>query len=220
MSTKAPAAGSHGGAVTLSPMLRALCFDLMDTLLYDPYREALQAAIGADVATVAELIDPRSWPDFEIGAIDEAEFARRFFSTPDAGRTFDLEAFSRVRRAGYRWLPGMRELVDDLRGRVCCYVASNYPIWIEDVRVAFALDQHFDGVYASTHLGVRKPDPRFYRRLLDAIGHDPAECLFVDDRRRNCEAAEQAGMRAHVVAGAGDLVSRLRAEGLAPREPA
>ncbi len=198
----------------MASMLRAVCLDLMDTLLHDPYLAALQAATGTDIAALRRVTDPESWPQFEVAAIDETEFLRRFFADPRAGRTFDLEAFHRVRRAGYRFLPGMPELVDALRGRVARYVASNYPVWIEELRATFALDDRFEGVWASHHLGVRKPDPRFYARLLEAIDQRASDCLFVDDRLANCEAAEAAGMRVHVFTNARDLRTRLRAEGV------
>ncbi len=200
-------------------MLRALCLDLMGTVLYDPYVEALEAATGMGLDDAHRVKDPTCWPEFEIAAIDEAEFARRFFGDPAAGHRFDLEAFHRVRRAGYRFLPGMRELLDDVAGRLERYVASNYPVWIEELRQTFAFDRCFDGVYASHSLGVRKPDEAFYRALLDAIGRQPAECLFVDDRTVNCDAARAVGMAAHHFDGADGLRARLRDEGIVFADP-
>ena len=40
-------------------IIRAICFDLMDTVLYDPYREALVAATGVDLKTAARARDHR-----------------------------------------------------------------------------------------------------------------------------------------------------------------
>src|SRR5687767_14330777 len=60
-------------------MLTAVCFDLMGTVLYDPYLEAIEAATGMGIRDVLPVKDPDSWPQFEMGVIDEAEFARRFF---------------------------------------------------------------------------------------------------------------------------------------------
>lgn len=193
-------------------MLRAVLFDLMDTVIHDPYPEALRAATGGmGLDELRARRDPRAWEDFELAAIDEEEFGRRFFAddTP-----LDLAAFHRVRRAGYRWLPGMRELLDGLDGRVGRYVASNYPVWIDELTARFALDTRFDGVWASHHLGARKPDPVFYLRLAGRIGVEPERCLLVDDRARNCEGAEAAGLAAHLFTGADDLRCRLAEEGV------
>jgi HAD superfamily hydrolase (TIGR01509 family) len=193
-------------------MLRAVCFDLMGTVIADPYREALHAATGMDLTTAHAVKDHDAWPAFEIAEIDELTFVRRFFTDPAI--PFDADAFHRARRSGYAWLPGMRELLDELAGRVERYAASNYPVWVEELAQSFAFAQRFEAVYASCHLGVRKPAAAFYELLLEKIGHDAADCLFVDDRPINCDAAEEVGMRAHVFDGAEALRARLADEGV------
>jgi HAD superfamily hydrolase (TIGR01509 family) len=200
-------------------VIRAVVFDLMDTVLRDPYREAIEAATGLPLADAVKLRDPRCWPEFEVAAIDEAEFARRFFGDGTEAR-FDMAAFHRARHAWYAFLPGVRAILRALRGRVPTYLASNYPIWIEELRVTHALDALFDGVFASHQLRVRKPAAAFYARMLDAIALPPEEILFVDDRAANCEAAERAGMQAHHFVDAEGLRAHLVAEGvLADAEP-
>jgi len=192
-------------------MIRAVLFDLMDTVVYDPYREAIRAATGLEPKQAFRINDPHCWAEFEIGQIDEAEFVRRFFP---GGERFDLVAFHQARRAGYRFLPGMRELLGELGGRTARYVASNYPIWIEEMRASLALDGLFEGVFASHHLRVRKPDPAFFERLLERLGQPKEACLFVDDRAQNCDAAERFGIRAHHFEDCAGLRDRLHREGL------
>jgi HAD superfamily hydrolase (TIGR01509 family) len=194
-------------------MLTALCLDLMDTLVVDPYRTALEAGTGLSLREIAAVRDPEAWPAFEVAAIDEETFVRRFFR-PGTGHRFDPDAFHEARRAGYRFVEGMEAVLEATAGRVQRYVASNYPVWIAEVVETFGLDERVEGVWASHHLGARKPDPLFFERLVDRIGHEPGSCLFVDDREDNCTAAEVAGMRAHVFVGAEDLRRRLAAEGI------
>lgn len=195
-------------------MVRAVCLDLMGVVLRDPYLEAIAAAIDVPMRDAWRLRDADAWPDFECGRIDEAQFEARFWADPAGGLGFDREAFHRARRAGYGFLDGMEELLADLRGRVDLHVASNYPVWIAELRERFALDAHFDGVWASCHFGVRKPDLAFYTRLLDEVGHPAPDCLFVDDRAVNVEAAAAVGMRAAVFTSAADLRALLAAEGV------
>jgi HAD superfamily hydrolase (TIGR01509 family) len=196
-------------------MLTALCLDLMGTVIVDPYLEALRAGTGMDVRAAHRVKDPHAWPDFEMARIDEATFVARFFSPEAAeGLRFDAEAFHLVRRRGYAFLPGMAELLEDTEGVVRRYIASNYPVWIEELADTFELRRRTDGIVASCHLGVRKPDPAFYTGLLERIGHAASECLFVDDRVDNCTAAEEVGLKAHLFTDADDLRRRLDAEGL------
>jgi FMN hydrolase / 5-amino-6-(5-phospho-D-ribitylamino)uracil phosphatase len=197
-------------------VLHAVCFDVMDTVLRDPYPDALRAATGLDLDQLRELKDPDVWPQFELGAIDEDEFARRFFRDPADGRTFDLLAFTQARLQGYAWVPGMADLLDALAGTVERHAATNYPVWVEDLPGRLRFAERFEGVWASCHLGARKPDATFYDALLERVGHPPARCLFVDDRADNCRAAEAAGMRAHRFTTAADLRGRLRWEGIRP----
>lgn len=209
---------SGGSAVTgtMFPMVDVVCLDLMGTVLYDPYLEAIEAATGMGIREVIGVKDPDSWPQFEMGLIDEAEFVRRFFAQPEAARVFDVDAFHRVRLDGYRFLDGVEALLDELAGEVPCYVASNYPVWIEDLGLRFDFARRFDGVYASCHLGVRKPDPAFFEGMLSAIGVAAHQVLFVDDRRVNCDAAAALGMHVHVFEDAAGLRRCLREAGVLP----
>lgn len=192
--------------------LRVVAFDLMDTVLHDPYREALEAGTGLPLD---ELLRRRgdgwdAWPRFERGELTEEEYWRLH---EERGLSIDRLAFHRARRAGYRFVDGMAELIESLRPQVTCVVASNYPTWIAELSEGL-LAGRFDAVYVSCHLGVRKPERGFFEELLDDTGVEAHEVLLVDDRRVNVDAAREAGLRAHLFRGTADLAQRLRAEGL------
>jgi 2-haloacid dehalogenase len=44
--------------------------------------------------------------------------------------------------------------------------------------------------------GLKKPDERFYRVLLNRHGLNAGECLFIDDRPDNVLAAKRVGFQA------------------------
>lgn len=56
------------------------------------------------------------------------------------------------------------------------------------------LSQRLDHCYLSCDMHVSKPDPAFFRHIVDAEGVDPSQCLFVDDLAENIEGARQAGL--------------------------
>jgi HAD superfamily hydrolase (TIGR01509 family) len=174
-------------------VITVVAFDIMDTLLRDPFREALRAATGLDLAELRQRRDPSLYPAFERGELTEAAY---WAAHHDAGIAIDPEAFHRVRRAGLRWLPGMQALLAALQGRVRRVTASNYPIWIEELAVG-PLAGHLDEVLASHHLGARKPDPAFFVRLLARLDVPATEVAFIDDRDENVAAAQAAGLAAH-----------------------
>ncbi len=168
-----------------------VAFDLMDTLVRDPFREALRAATGRTLKELFSLRDAGIYPAFERGEIDEAAY---WASYPRAGIDVDPDRFHQVRRAGTTWLPGMRELVLELRAAgVAVVIASNYPHWLAE-HAAGMLAGLCDDVVGSYQLGVRKPDPRFFQRLLDRLDSSPGSVAFVDDRGANLEGATVVGL--------------------------
>ncbi|HWX45163.1 MAG TPA: HAD family phosphatase [Solirubrobacteraceae bacterium] len=56
------------------------------------------------------------------------------------------------------------------------------------------LAELFDGVVISGEVGIRKPAPRIYELGAQAIGHEPARCVFVDDLPFNLPPASELGM--------------------------
>ena len=58
-----------------------------------------------------------------------------------------------------------------------------------------ALSYYLDACYMSYKMGVMKPDEQFFRRVLQAEQIKPEETLFVDDGKRNVDAASRLGMQ-------------------------
>jgi glucose-1-phosphatase len=55
---------------------------------------------------------------------------------------------------------------------------------------------HFKHVFASSDIGLRKPDAAAFEFVLDAIGFPPGRVLFFDDSLANIEAARACGLQA------------------------
>ena len=60
----------------------------------------------------------------------------------------------------------------------------------------------FDTVVISGEVGIHKPQPEIYSLAADRLEMPPADCVFVDDLRVNCEGAEAVGMTAVLHRGA------------------
>jgi len=52
----------------------------------------------------------------------------------------------------------------------------------------------FDHVIESSKAGVRKPDPRIYLMMCDALGVKPEACVYLDDLGINLKPAREMGM--------------------------
>jgi putative hydrolase of the HAD superfamily len=53
----------------------------------------------------------------------------------------------------------------------------------------------FDTLVISSEIGIVKPDPRIYHLVLERLGVQPAEAVFVDDFQKNIEGAKAVGMQ-------------------------
>lgn len=69
----------------------------------------------------------------------------------------------------------------------------------------FDLAPCFDVFCSSCFVGVRKPDERFYRLVLDLLQADPEHCLLIDDRLPNLDAASRLGIHVLHYRDAGQL---------------
>lgn len=74
----------------------------------------------------------------------------------------------------------------------------------------------FEGVLVSGEVGLKKPDPRFFRLAAERFRLDPAATLFVDDVAANVEAAAAFGFLVHRFTEAAALRRALAGCGLLP----
>ena len=68
----------------------------------------------------------------------------------------------------------------------------------------------FDHVIESSKLGIRKPDPRIYALMCEALDVDPADCVYLDDLGHNLKPARQMGMTTIKVLGEDQLLADLK----------
>jgi len=99
-------------------------------------------------------------------------------------------------------IEGMDELVCDLKKRgYGIYLLSNASVMQKEYWPNVQCSAAFDGVVVSAFEHVVKPEEKFYRILLDRYDLRARECIFIDDRQDNVEAAEKLGMTGIVFDG-------------------
>ncbi len=69
----------------------------------------------------------------------------------------------------------------------------------------------FDHVIESARIGLRKPDPRIYRMMTEALGVDPRHCVYLDDLGVNLKPAREMGMTTIKVLNAAQALGELEA---------
>ncbi len=92
-------------------------------------------------------------------------------------------------------IKGMRELIN-------FYKAKGYQVAllsnVGSSHAGFLRDRgYYDGfspILLSCELGVDKPDPRIYQILLSRLQVAPENCIFIDDKKENVDAAIALGI--------------------------
>lgn len=148
--------------------------------------------------------DSNAWALFERSEIDAAAFDTRF-----------LEESTRLGHAvrGAEVLP---LLSGDIRPRVVAAlntcktrfrvgcITNNVVTGhgtgmsgsVEKAQAMAAIFQAFEVVIESSVAGVRKPDPRIYLMMCEALKVAPENCVYLDDLGVNCKPAAALGMTA------------------------
>lgn len=187
-----------GGVITASP------FEAFNRL------EA-EHDLPRDFVRRVNSIDPDSnaWARFERAEIDAEAFDTLFADEARAqGHELRGEAVLAVLAGAVR--PAMVAALDTLKasGFTIGCITNNVPGGKMGLRGAgmarseeaanevAGIMARFDHVIESSKVGVRKPDPRIYEMMCEALGTEPADCIYLDDLGINCKPAAMLGMHA------------------------
>lgn len=162
--------------------------------------------------------DTNAWALFERAAIDAATFDVRF---ADEARALghELRGNDVLALLSGDIRPRMVAAIDWLKAqgyRTGC-ITNNVPAGhgagmagsLDKAAAVAAILDRFDHVIESSKVGIRKPDPRIYRMACDALGVEPAQCVYLDDLGINCKPAAAMGMAAIKVTGEAQALADL-----------
>ena len=184
---------------------------VLTTNVFDSFRAFCEEE-GLDPEAIKRIFrdDPRALENvrgLERGDLTEDDFAERF------GELLELDP---ARRTGlvermFGHIRPDKQMVDALRRARSQGVRTGL---ISNSMGAGRYDRSvfpelFDGVVISGDEGIHKPEPAIYELGCERVGLPPAECVFVDDLRENCEGAEAVGMTAVLHRGAERTLPRL-----------
>ena len=134
---------------------------------------------------------------FEIGSISLDEYLDTvLFYRP---RSFEKAEFKEFMYAQSKELPSILSYVKTWKKRteLPVFAISNESRELNNYRIkTFALNELFDGFFSSCYVGIRKPDPRIYRRAMEIVQVPPEECIYFDDRPMLVSAAKKMGINA------------------------
>lgn len=187
-------------------------FDIGCVLLTFEPETYLPLTVPADLAQRLDwhlLYDSPMWVALDAGTVTEEEVAR------DTARRYgDESVWPLILPAIQRFPEFMRpmpavELIPQLHAQgKKVFALSNYglePFARTEKRFS-AIFSQMDGMVISSREKISKPEPAIYQLLCSRYGLKPEECVFIDDRPVNAEAARRVGMQAIVYTGMESLL--------------
>lgn len=107
-------------------------------------------------------------------------------------------------------IPGMLEIIQDLKNQgVGVYGLTNWPAeTFAEARRRFKTLASIDNYVVSSAVRLAKPQPEIFRLLLSKYNLKPEECVFIDDRVDNVNAAKALGIIGIVYPGSADALRK------------
>jgi putative hydrolase of the HAD superfamily len=180
--------------------IRAVILDFGEVLCHVPTLEAVDP-----LAHIFQMDSQSFFPiylqsrgPYDRGDLLPAEYWEKFAAqlgvqldanTIERVRRLDVDLWSRINDAMVRWLQQIHS------AGFKTAILSNMPTdMVSHVRKNFAWISHFDHQIFSAEVRSIKPEPAIYQHCIEALGVQPSEALFIDDRDANLEQARAVGI--------------------------
>ena len=180
-------------------MIKAIIFDLGGVLMTDvPLKQiaedlAEKSSLSAEEIH-AHLYPTEHWNLLTLGKITEDEYWGNFLQVSNIN--MDRKYLKDKVRSSLYPLRHSARIIKLLKNHYKLGVLSNHAkAWSEYMIQTFDLFKSFDQMIFSCDVGLRKPDPEIYEIALDQLKCDAEDCIFIDDKKRNTDAAEKLGIK-------------------------
>lgn len=184
-------------------MIKAIIFDLWETLgtknvaVSKTLQEKFHISKTDDyVRKYEEAVQLKSWGT-------EREMAENFLSEFGIEKSLEnIEFVIDVFKQGIvkaTLFGGMSKLLGSLKqGDLKLGLLSNTTIFESVVLENLKIRNLFDEVIISSELGVAKPNPIFFKQVIDILKENPENLLFIDDNPSNVKAAQKLGIESYL----------------------
>lgn len=185
-------------------MIKNVIFDCGKVLVQ--YDETYIASFFTDNAEDAELLGRvgmarKYWDRFDRGDLEEEEYLKL------VKEELPFRLHESVERLSDGWIdhcdsiPGMAELVMDVKKNCKVFLLSNFNKKLRQEAYKIPVLKEFDGLVISGEVKMVKPFGEIYQYLLDTYGLKAEECIFIDDNAANIAAGEAVGIKGYLFDG-------------------
>ncbi len=203
-------------------MIKNIIFDLGGVIITLDHQYAVKCFERLGLANAAQQLDPYTqggmFGDLEEGKINASEFIDKLSN--ECGRQLSYEECLHAWLAYRKELPqrnlkALRHLRKE--GYRLILLSNTNPFmmhWANGDNFdgnGHSISDYFDALYMSYKVGMMKPDPMFFRKVLMDEKILAEETLFVDDGPRNVAAASQLGIYTYCPENGADWTQEIHA---------
>ncbi len=181
-------------------MIRAIIFDIGRVLMTYDWKAYFGGLFDGDEKKVQAVHDAffghGIWNEVDRGAWSDEKLMEAFVSVqPDYAQEIQLawdrlgtamRPFSRTEE----WIRSLHE-----RGYQVYYLSNWSHHLLKQAKEQLSFTEKMDGGIFSCNVRCIKPEPDIYCCLLKEYGLTARECVFIDDKKVNVEAAKQMGIQ-------------------------
>jgi epoxide hydrolase-like predicted phosphatase len=182
-------------------MIKTIFFDLGNVLINinrDRVIREFAQLLKLPLQTVQEIASSPLEKEFELGLLDSNQYLQQLHQRYGILDQISLDHLIELWQKPFEENLEVSQLLPVLKKQAgLAIISNNNELHIQAVRRKFQLLDIFETLIFSFKVGVLKPDERIFRKSLQLVHAQPAECIFIDDLPENVAAAEQVGIRAH-----------------------
>jgi len=180
-------------------MVKAIVFDMGGVLLLNRIEELLEKlaeVLQIDLETLKSTRE-KHVKELLIGAMTTREFIKLLRSK--TGLEMKDEEILKIWKQSYLEVMQINEelfeIVEKLKGKYSIGLISNLPDLHAQINIERGLFRLFDPCLLSYKVGLAKPDKAIFKLLLQKLGLEARECIFIDDRAENLETPKELGFK-------------------------
>lgn len=177
-------------------MVKAIIFDLGGVLFTNgtaAFVKKIVTRYGQNETIVRDVLDGKLGSLYREARISREEFWRGVKEV--LGLHEKMEQLESEWIESYELIEGTKKIVETLaRTYKVYFLSDNVRERVEQLEQKYHFLSLFSGGIFSHEVGIRKPDPRLYRMILDLAHVDPHEAVYIDDKPHFLFPAQALGI--------------------------
>ncbi|OGD72237.1 hypothetical protein A3D09_02925 [Candidatus Collierbacteria bacterium RIFCSPHIGHO2_02_FULL_49_10] len=194
-------------------MIKAIIFDCGEVLIQGMHgvQTAIAQLVGITEQEVWDQINREPKNQMFCGLITEREYWEAVIEDNQWLATSDQ--LIQIMRDNFTEVPGTRQIIERLCkvGYKLGLLSVHTREWVEHCEAEHQYHHLFDVIQYSYEVGMRKPNPLVFLKILEDLGVGPGEAVFIDDHPKNIQAARDLGIQAILFTSAEQLTVEFKA---------